>query len=119
MLRASCHCGAVVLEADTPPLSVTSCNCSICRRLAVLYAYYTRAEARLVAGHDAIAIYQWGDRSIEFCHCRHCGCSTHYESVDKDADSRFAINARCFAPEDLEPLNVRHFDGANTWKYLD
>ena len=119
MIRASCHCGAVVLEAEAPAPSVTSCNCSICRRLAGLYAYYTRAQARLVAGHDATTMYQWGDRLIEFYHCRHCGCSTHYESVDKNPDSRFAINARCFDAEELAPLKVRHFDGADTWKYLD
>jgi hypothetical protein len=119
MILARCHCGAVVLEADAPPSSVTSCNCSICRRLAHLCAYYTRSQARLITGHDAAMPYSWGDRMIEFYHCRHCGCSTHYESVDKQPDSRFAINARCFAPEDLAPLKVRHFDGANTWKYLD
>jgi hypothetical protein len=61
----------------------------------------------------------WGDRMLELYHCCQCGCITHSESVDKNADSRFAINARCFAPEDLAPLKVRHFDGANTWKFLD
>jgi hypothetical protein len=29
------------------------------------------------------------------------------------------INARCFAPEDLASIRVRHFDGADTWKFLD
>ena len=43
MIRASCHCGAVVMEADSQPRSVTACNCSICRRYAALWAYYTRA----------------------------------------------------------------------------
>ena len=119
MVRASCHCGAVVLEADALPEDATSCNCSICRRLGALYAYYTRAEARLVAGHDAVSAYVWGDRMIEFYSCRTCGCSTHYEGTDKNPDSRFAINARCFEPEDLAKLRVRRFDGADTWKYLD
>ena len=119
MIRASCHCGAVIMEADSRPATVTSCNCSICRRIAGLWAYYTRSNARLVAGHDAVAAYSWNDRVIEFYHCRHCGCSTHYESVEKNPDSRFAINVRCLAPEELAPLKVRHFDGADTWKYLD
>ena len=88
-------------------------------QVAGLWAYYTRAHARLVAGLHAVAAYSWNDRVIEFYHCSRCGCSTHYESADKNADSRFAINARCFAPEDLAPLKIRHFDGADTWKYLD
>ena len=119
MMRASCHCGAVVMEADSLPASVTSCNCSICRRTAGLWAYYTRATARLVAGHDAVVAYVWGDRMLELYHCRHCGCITHSESVEKNADSRFAINVRCLPPEELAPLKVRHFDGADTWKFLD
>lgn len=118
-MRASCHCGAVVMEADVRPRSVTSCNCSICSRLAALWAYYTRRRARLTAGHEAVAPYLWGDRMLEFYHCRHCGCCTHYESVDKSISSRFAINARCFAPDELTSLRVRHFDGAKTWRYLD
>jgi hypothetical protein len=119
MIRASCHCGAVVVEADSLPPTVTSCNCSICRRTAGVWAYCTRSTARLVAGHDAVAAYVWNDHVIELYHCRHCGCITHYEAVDKNADSRFAINVRCLPPEDVAPLKVRHFDGADTWKYLD
>jgi hypothetical protein len=107
------------MEADSLPGTVTACNCSLCRRIAALWAYYTRSQARLVAGHDALGAYSCNDRVIEFYHCRHCGCSTHYEAVDKGPGSRFAINARCLAPEDLAPLKVRHFDGASTWKYLD
>jgi hypothetical protein len=107
------------MEADSPPADVTSCNCSICRRIAGLWAYYTRARARLVAGHEAVAMYTWNDRVIEFYHCRQCGCSTHYESVEKTPSSRFAINARCLAPEELARVKVRHFDGASSWKYLD
>ena len=119
MIHASCHCGAVVVEADTLPAIVTSCNCSICRRLGALWAYYTRARARVLADRSAVAPYVWGDRGIEFYRCSSCGCTTHYESVDKQPESRLAINARCFAPEDLAPLLVRRFDGAGSWKYLD
>jgi hypothetical protein len=119
MIRASCHCGAVVMEADSLPATVTECNCSICRRYAALWAPYTRAQARVVAGHDRLVAYVWRDKVIEFYHCRDCGCCTHHESVEKNADSRFRINARCFAPEDLAPIRVRHFDGADTWKFLD
>ena len=91
---------------DLPPL---------CRALGVLHA---RSRARR-EGQRRVAAYVWDDKVIEFYHCRHCGCCTHYESVEKNDDSRFAINARCFAPEELAPLRVRHFDGADTWKYLD
>jgi hypothetical protein len=35
MIEASCHCGAVRLEIDSPPAEVTDCHCSICRRYRI------------------------------------------------------------------------------------
>jgi hypothetical protein len=119
MIRASCHCGAVALEADRLPRSVTECNCSICRRLGARWAYYTRKAARIVVGAEHVACYMWGDKTIEFYHCPHCGSCTHYEAVKKGADDRIALNARCFEPEDVASVAVRRFDGADTWRYLD
>jgi hypothetical protein len=62
--------------------------------------------------------YRWGDQSLEFFHCAHCGCLTHYESVEKTENSRIAINARMMSPADTADIPVRTFDGADTWKYL-
>lgn len=52
MIEASCHCGAVRLEIEKAPTEITDCNCSICRRYGVLWAYYTLDQVRLrsVAG---------------------------------------------------------------------
>jgi len=40
MITGSCHCGAVHIAVAEAPASVKSCNCSICRRLGTLWAYY-------------------------------------------------------------------------------
>ena len=47
MIEASCHCGAVRLEIAQRPERLTSCNCSICRRLGALWA----GTVTLVAAH--------------------------------------------------------------------
>ena len=73
MIRASCHCGAVVIEADRAPRGFTECNCSICRRLGARWAYYTRKSVRIVAGAEQVAAYVWGDKRIEFYRCQACG----------------------------------------------
>ncbi len=112
MLEASCHCGAVRIEVDHKPESLTQCNCSICRRYGALWAYCTRATARVLTGSEAETAYVWNDRVIEFYHCNTCGCMTRYEDVEKNADSRIAVNARMLAPEDIEGISVRFFDGA-------
>jgi len=119
MIIASCHCGGVRVEVARTPQSLTSCNCSICRRLGALWAHYTRREARLLSDGSSAAAYLWNDRVIEFYHCVVCGCATHYESVEKTDDSRFSVNARCMPAEDIANARVRRFDGAGSWKFID
>jgi hypothetical protein len=48
-----------------------------------------------------------------------CGCLTHSESIEKDADSRIAVNTRMLRPENVAGIPIRVFDGADTWRYLD
>ena len=76
-------------------------------------------QVRLSDTGSRLAGYSWGNRTIEFRHCRECGCLTHYESVEKRAGSRLALNARMLPLEVLNSLPVRHFDGADSWEFLD
>jgi len=119
MLHASCHCGAVTIEVFDKPASVTQCTCSICHRYGAQWAYCTRSTASVSCNPGDIVAYSWGDKSLEFYHCKHCGCLTHYESVEKLDNSRIAVNARMMSPGDIADVPVRTFDGAKTWKYLD
>jgi hypothetical protein len=118
MIEASCHCGTVKLEILSAPEKVTDCNCSICRRYGVLWAYYAPAHVRIIAGEGATTGYLWGHKSIAFHRCRNCGCVTHWAAVGRPAD-RMGVNARLMAPEVLAAARRRHLDGADTWKYLD
>jgi hypothetical protein len=117
MIEASCHCGAQRIEIDAAPETVTDCNCSICRRLGVLWAYYSPRQVRLVPPSGATSVYTWDDRSIEFHSCANCGCTTHWAPVDKARD-RMGVNARLMDPKVLAAARVRRLDGANTEKYL-
>ena len=119
MLTTSCHCGSVKIEIESKPEILTQCTCSICRRYAALWVFYTTKTATVKATPGALKAYCWNDKVIEFYHCVVCGCLTHYKSVEKSDDSRVAINARMMAPIDIEGIKVRTFDGADTWKFLD
>ena len=119
MIQASCHCGAVRIEIESLPETLTRCTCSICRRYGALWAYRTRKTARVVAGQQSEKPYVWGDKGIEFYHCSSCGCLTRYESAEKLVESRIAVNARMIEPAEIATLQIRTFDGADTWKYLD
>jgi hypothetical protein len=115
MIESSCHCGAVKLEIATAPETVTDCDCSICRRYGVLWAYYSPRDVRLDGATD---IYMWNDQSIEFHRCRNCGCVTHWAAVDGTLD-RMGVNARLMAPDILARARIRRLDGAGTGNYLD
>ena len=119
MFKATCHCGAVQLVLPCRPKSLTSCNCSICHRYGVLWAYYLQGEVKVSVEVDDLVAYGWGDQTLEFFHCKQCGCVTHYESVEKGDACRLAVNARMMDPKDIEDIPVRRFDGAVSWRYLD
>ena len=116
---AICHCGNIRITLPELPLTVTSCNCSVCRRYGALWAYFTREQVRLEAARQTLAAYRWGHRTIDFWHCTNCGCLTHYTTRQDGPESRFAVNARMLPLAVMESLTVRRFDGADTWRYLD
>jgi hypothetical protein len=116
-VEGTCNCGAVKLSVARAPTELTSCNCSICRRLGTLWAYYTPGDARLTG---STATYQWGDKTIDFHHCPTCGCTTHWSPRPGRDAARMGINARLLAPEVVASARVRRLDGASDdWKYLD
>ncbi|MEG3082757.1 GFA family protein [Sphingomonas sp. PB2P12] len=117
MIEASCHCGAVTLTVDLPPQWVADCNCSICRRYGVLWAYYQLSDVR-VAASVPTAIYSWGAKTLRFHRCGECGCVTHRTKVDPAID-RIGVNARLMPLEILAVTRIRRLDGADTGLYLD
>jgi hypothetical protein len=116
MITAQCHCGNVSLKASALPASVTNCNCSICRRLGALWAYYLPNEVTLVFAKQATQIYIWGDEYLEFHHCPDCACSTHYTVTEKYMEEfkkgRIAVNFRLVDTEIVASIPAREFDGA-------
>lgn len=119
MIKTTCHCGAVSIEIPRQPETVTNCDCSICRRYGVLWAYYKQQEVRVSASPEGTATYSWGAHSIRFVRCAACGCVTHWEPIAEDRGDRVGVNARNFTPEQLGPFRIRRLDGAVTEKYLD
>jgi hypothetical protein len=119
MIETSCHCGAVRLRAPHRPQTLTSCNCSLCRRVGALWGYYEPgSEVTIEAAADATVAYVQGDRTLEMHHCAVCGCVTHWQSVPAKHD-RMGVNFRLADPADIADVPVRRLDGADTWKYLD
>ncbi|OYU42953.1 MAG: aldehyde-activating protein [Burkholderiales bacterium PBB4] len=111
MLKGSCHCGGVHWQFKLMPESVTACNCTVCRRYGVLWAYDYQDENITVAG-DTQA-YVWGDATLGFHFCPTCGCVAYWRALQTDAEGRrrIAVNVRLSEPDAVAHLPIDHFDG--------
>jgi hypothetical protein len=118
LIEGSCHCGAVRFAIPAAPKTVTDCNCSICRRLGALWAYFEQPEVSLSAAPDATVSYVQGDRMLATHHCRTCGCTTHWESLQASSQ-RMGVNARLLEPSVLAKATIRRLDGADTWTVIE
>jgi hypothetical protein len=118
VIEGHCHCGAVTIRLTRAPSEVTDCNCSICRRLGVLWAYYPTSEVE-IGGEEGTLAYAWGDKSLTFHTCTRCGCTSHWKPVGGGSEfspaGRMGINARLLDPQILAAARVEHLDGADTW----
>lgn len=109
MIDGSCHCGGVRLRVVDSPAWVGRCNCSLCRKLAWLVAYYPPSD---VSVEGPTTAYVWGDRMIGIHHCPVCGCGTHWESLGEDF-GRVGVNARLLDGFDEAVAEVRLLDNAD------
>ena len=117
MIKGACHCGAVSYEYNHTPKWTTSCNCSVCRRLGTLWIY---AKLTQITVTGSTLSYVWGDKSLAFHSCKTCGCTTHWAPLKpEEPDAYMAVNLRLADPEVIAAVPVRHFDGAETWAFLD
>lgn len=115
-MKGMCHCGAAGWETAFAPVRATRCNCSFCRRTAVLWVYGTKAEITLWGRTHP---YVTGDRTLTFHSCPVCACIIHWIAIaDDGAATRVAVNARLAPLAEIAGLDVRWLDGAETWDYV-
>ena len=118
MLEGSCHCGSVTWRFDGIPASATACNCTVCRRYGVLWAYDYEGERIAVAGATNVYMRR-GDSPLGFHFCATCGCIAYWRSAQPGDRRRIAVNLRLSAdPDAVANVVVDHFDGLGTWRDL-
>jgi len=119
MIEGNCLCGAVRIEVAHAPETVTSCNCSACRRLGAIFAYYPPDQVKVSGPTIGFQRQDMGEPPmLELHHCPTCGCTTHWTGLDPDLN-RMGVNARLMAPQVLAAARLRRLDGADTWTYFD
>jgi hypothetical protein len=118
MIQGSCHCGAVEWTFEGRPDGATACNCTVCRRYGVLWAYDWENEGIRHSG--LTQYYMRGDMGIEFHFCPVCGCVTWWRAHEVGADGRvrIAVNLRLAEPDAVADIPIDHFDGLNKFEDL-
>ena len=106
----SCHCGTVRFEVRTTLSPATRCNCSLCRRKGAVMANVTAGDFRLLAGADALSLYQWNTKVAKHYFCRHCGIYPFHRPRMKPEIYR--VNVGCLEGVDPWALEVAAQDGA-------
>jgi hypothetical protein len=110
----------VRLEVEVAPTEVNDCNCSLCRRYGVLWAYCRpgrpgEGAARLVQGEAETQAYVWGDKELAFHFCRHCGCLTHHTIIGAPEAGRIrGVNARMMPSLDPSTVTIQRSDNGHT-----
>ena len=118
MIQGACHCGLVRWKFNAMPESATACNCTVCRRYGVLWAYDFEGEG--VSATGVTTAYVRGSKSIAFHFCPSCGCVAYWRSVLPGADGRrrMAVNLRLTEPGPIAHLPIDHFDGLVNFENL-
>jgi hypothetical protein len=107
--RGGCHCGAVAFEVQAPArLTVSDCNCSICRMSGYQHLIVPRARFRLLKGAESLTEYRFNTGTARHLFCRHCGVKSFY--VPRSNPDGYSVNARCLDPATVEHLEVEIFD---------
>ena len=111
MIEGTCHCGAVRWRFDGTPESATACNCTVCRRYGVLWAYDFEGERIHVSGPTKV--YARGRQNLGFHFCPDCGCVAYWRALapSEGGRRRIAVNLRLAEPEAVAAIVIDHFDG--------
>jgi len=112
--RASCHCGAVVLELELPDgiVDPRRCDCSICRRKGAIVASVPLSGIRIIQGEDVLQVYTFNTHVAKHYFCSRCGIYTHHQR--RSYPDQYGFNVGCLEgvnPFDLEPVAAK--DGVN------
>jgi hypothetical protein len=107
--RGGCHCGAVAFEVDAPAqVTVSECNCSICRMSGYLHLIVPQARFRLLRGADSLTTYTFNTGTARHLFCRHCGVKSFY--VPRSNPDGYSVNVRCLEPGTFEHVTIEPFD---------
>jgi hypothetical protein len=110
--KGSCHCGAVKFEVRTALEPAARCNCSLCRRRGALMSpMFAAHDLKILAGEDALTLYQFNTRTAKHYFCKHCGIYPFHQT--RMDPMKWRVNLGCVEGIDLYALGFSVSNGAS------
>lgn len=119
-MKGTCHCAETSWTLEGDPGPATACNCTLCRRYGVLWAYDYEDERIRVSGK--VAAYRRAgkeDPALEILFCPTCAGILAWRGLRvENGRRRMAVNLRLATLEEVAALPIDHFDGLDTFEDL-
>lgn len=109
LYHGSCHCGAIRFEIETDITDLYTCDCSLCRKKNALMTTVHESSFRLIAGEDALRLYQWNTRIARHFFCGVCGIYPFHRK--RSMPDHYGVNVRCLDDFDPTGMPVRAAEG--------
>jgi hypothetical protein len=116
-LVGHCHCGRITITLPSKPESCKVCNCTLCRRVGAVWAYYKVGIVHIDGHPEHTEGYVQGDKSLTTVRCKHCGIVIHWEPIGEYES--MGVNLRNFSTELTQSIEKKRFDGAESWEGVD
>lgn len=112
--EGSCHCGTVRFRVRLSDGLNTArrCSCSYCRMRGAVAVTAVHEDFHLIAGEEALTLYEFNTHTAKHYFCSKCGVYTHHKRRSNPA--QLGVNAACLAgvsPFDFREVPVN--DGVN------
>lgn len=115
MLTLSCHCGQVRLALEEAPDHINECNCSLCGKRGVRWAYYHPSKVSIEGPTASYCRTDKEEPAADVRFCARCGVTTHFRltpgAIARHGDVMMGVNMRLADEADLAGIELRYPDG--------
>jgi hypothetical protein len=105
----SCHCGTVRFCIDAEIVELTTCDCSLCVKKNALMTKVHESAMTILAGEEALSLYQWNTRRARHYFCSRCGIYTFHRK--RSAPDHYGVNIFCLDGFDPSTIPTRATEG--------
>ena len=119
-ITGQCHCGQAGFTLAGDPGSITSCNCTLCRRYGALWAYdFADGRISLTGTLQSYTRKGKANPALEILFCPDCAAVMAWRGLRlEEGRIRIAVNMRMAEPGAVADLAIDHFDGLDSFEDL-